>query len=321
MAEIVSNTTIVTGLWDLGRGKIEGWAQRDFQQYKDRFFELLEADIQMCIWIPRELEQEVRNIRGDKPTQIYFRELKIENNFYIKDLFYDQTTTNYWIYNIDGFEYYVPNYGYLVLFDSKYSDINSIVNNSNPNQREFKICSNKLFSNKNGSFPISNNDVFYYLQLKEILSSYNFQTKLPSLGTHAIDPVICTLINNIESKTYNNIIKNIFIDQFKEYLNNRVGTSLMVSEKEIVNAYYKPNLNPGKLLVFRERFDLYKWVIYKEDKKNNKHIIITKDNNNKYSEIEIHQNKLIGFPPNEKINLNNITDQNIIEKFFLGNIV
>lgn len=253
---------------------------------------------------------------------IYFRELKIENNFYIKDLFYDQTTTNYWIYNIDGIEYYVPNYGYLVLFDSKYSDINSIVNNNNPNQREFKICSNKLFVNKNGSFSISNNDVFYYLQLKEILSSYNFQTKLPSLGTHTIDPVICTLINNIEANSYNNKIKNIFIDQFKEYLNNRVGTSLMVSEKEIVNAYYKPNLNPGKLLVYRERFDLYKWVIYKKlNIQNNKHIIITKDNNNRYSEIEIHQNKLIGFPPNEKINLNNITDNNIIEKFFFGNIV
>ena len=254
---------------------------------------------------------------------IYFRGLSLENNFYIKDLFYDQTTTNYWIYNIDGIEYYVPNYGYLVLFDSKYSDINSIVNNNNPNQREFKICSNKLFNNKNGSFGSSNNNVFYFLQLKEILSSYNFQTKLPSLGTHSIDPVICTLINNIEANnTYKNIIKNILIDQFKEYLNNRVGTNLMVSEKEIVNAYYKPNLTKGKLLVYRERFDLYKWVIYKKlNTVNNKHTIITKDNNNKYIEIDIHQNKLIGFPPNEKINLNNITDQNIIEKFFLGNIV
>ena len=164
-------------------------------------------------------------------------------------------------------------------------------------------------------------DLFYILILKEILSSYNFQTKLPSLGTHAIDPVICTLINNIEAtSTYNNRIKNILIDQFKEYLNNRIGTNLMVSEKEIVNVYYKPNLNEGKLLVYRERFDLYKWVIYKKAILNNKHTIITKDNN-KYIEIDIHQNKLIGFPPNEKINLNNITDQNIIEKFFLGNII
>ena len=30
---------------------------------------------------------------------------------------------NYWIYNVDGLDYYVPNYGYLVLFDSKYSDL------------------------------------------------------------------------------------------------------------------------------------------------------------------------------------------------------
>jgi hypothetical protein len=74
--KLKNKTTIVTGLWDLGRGSINGWAQRDFQQYKDRFFELLQTDVQMAIWIPRELEQEVRNIRGDKPTQIYFKELE-----------------------------------------------------------------------------------------------------------------------------------------------------------------------------------------------------------------------------------------------------
>jgi hypothetical protein len=76
MAEVLDNTTIVTGLWDLGRGDLKGWAQRDFQQYKDRFFELLETDAQMCIWIPKELEKEVLAVRGDKPTQIYFKELE-----------------------------------------------------------------------------------------------------------------------------------------------------------------------------------------------------------------------------------------------------
>ena len=74
--KINSNTTIVTGLWDLGRGSIEGWAKRDFQQYKDRFFELLETDAQMAIWIPRDLEAEVLAIRGNKPTRIYIRELE-----------------------------------------------------------------------------------------------------------------------------------------------------------------------------------------------------------------------------------------------------
>jgi len=68
--------TIVTGLWDLKRAEITGWGKRDFQQYKDRFFELLQVDIPMSIWIPRELEQEVLESRKNKPTQLYFRELE-----------------------------------------------------------------------------------------------------------------------------------------------------------------------------------------------------------------------------------------------------
>ena len=35
-----NKVTIVTGLWDVGRGNLNSWAQRDFQQYKDRFVEL-----------------------------------------------------------------------------------------------------------------------------------------------------------------------------------------------------------------------------------------------------------------------------------------
>lgn len=71
-----NDVTIVTGLWDLGRGNLQGWAKRDFSYYKEKFFELLQTDIPMCIWIPRELEEEVKQVRGDKPTRIYFKELK-----------------------------------------------------------------------------------------------------------------------------------------------------------------------------------------------------------------------------------------------------
>jgi hypothetical protein len=54
-----SNVTIVTGLWDLGRGNLDGWGKRDFSNYKTKFFEMLETNAQMCIWIPQELEEEV----------------------------------------------------------------------------------------------------------------------------------------------------------------------------------------------------------------------------------------------------------------------
>jgi FkbM family methyltransferase len=81
------NVTMVTGLWDMGRGNLEGWAKRDFEYYKNRFFEFLETDVQMCIWIPKDLEDEVLKIRGDKPTKIFIKNLddfKTWNPFYDK---------------------------------------------------------------------------------------------------------------------------------------------------------------------------------------------------------------------------------------------
>lgn len=78
----LDDVTIVTGLWDLGRGQLDGWAQRDFSIYKENFFKLLKADIPMCIWIPRELEQEVLQIRSLENTRIYFKESEEFKNWF-----------------------------------------------------------------------------------------------------------------------------------------------------------------------------------------------------------------------------------------------
>ncbi len=246
-------------------------------------------------------------------NDIYFRELSLENNFYIKDLFYDQSNVKYWIYTIDDVEYYVPNYGYIVIFDSKYSDITS-PESVDLNQREFKICSNKLFKN-NGS--INLHPSTFMNQMREIINQSNFTNKLRNLGAHPVDPEVLKLIDNIFVNLKINL-KELFIDNFKEYLHNKIGTLLMTSEKELVNSYYRPITSKGKMVVWRERFEQYKWAIYKEKDltSNNKHIIIIKDNN-KYVEISVHQNTLLGYPPNEKVSLNNITDQSIIEKYIL----
>ena len=83
-----SNVTIVTGLWDMGRGRLRGWAKRDFEVYKSNFLSLLEADVQMCVWIPQELEQEVLEARKGKPTKIFIKDLKDfeEWNPFFKDI-------------------------------------------------------------------------------------------------------------------------------------------------------------------------------------------------------------------------------------------
>ena len=69
------NITIITGLWDIGRGQLDGWSMRDFNTYKEKFFELLKTDNQLCIFIDESLKQEVEEIRKDKPTRIYIKNL------------------------------------------------------------------------------------------------------------------------------------------------------------------------------------------------------------------------------------------------------
>jgi len=70
------NVTIVTGLWDLNRSSIEGWANRSFDTYKQRFFEFLETDVAMVIYIPSFLRGEVESIRKNKQTFIVIKENK-----------------------------------------------------------------------------------------------------------------------------------------------------------------------------------------------------------------------------------------------------
>lgn len=259
-------------------------------------------------------------------SDIYFKELSLENNFYVKDLYYNQTTQNYWIYVIDDFEYYIPNYGYLVVFDSKNSDIDPNVSK----EIEYKICSRKLFNNNNGTFKFDDNT--FINKAKQILNGNNFK-RLRSLGTNEIDQDTINILNNIEYALDNLIkqnntplptpfkIKDIFIDIFDNYyLNNRIGTQLLVSEKELINSFYRPKLKAGTLLVYKKRYDSFIWVIYKAIKNVNIHTILLRDDNGKIVSKDINKNSLIGFPLNEKINLNGITEENIIEKFNIKNI-
>jgi len=69
------NYTIVTGLWDLGRENLKGWGKREFKHYKERFFTFLKTNAPMVIFVPKDLEEEVLDIRKDLPTHIIRKEV------------------------------------------------------------------------------------------------------------------------------------------------------------------------------------------------------------------------------------------------------
>ena len=59
--------TLVTGLWDIGRGNLsEGWS-RSFDYYLNKFEQLLQVDCNMIIFGDSELESFVKERRKSCP--------------------------------------------------------------------------------------------------------------------------------------------------------------------------------------------------------------------------------------------------------------
>lgn len=240
-------------------------------------------------------------------NEIFFEEFSLENNIYIKDLFYEPTSLNYWIYNVNGLDYYVPNYGYLVLFDSKYSDLED--------QSHFKICSPNIYPGKNGVFDGANFKDMIFDQFKEVFDPVIFTTKLRKQEGLPPGQPIVDMLTKIKSDTLTKDISSYIREYFVKYLDNRIGKLLMRSEKDIVNVLYRPTFLKGTLLVRQERFDEYRWVLYEKPDPSgpNKKIIVTKDRNLLPSTESIYPYSLYSYPQSEMTSP--IDVNNIIEKF------
>lgn len=93
--------TLVTGLWDIGRGDLsEGWS-RSFDHYLSKFEQLLQVDCNMIIFGDSELEKFVNERRSVTNTQFVLRDL----NWFRNNEFFNQIQsirTNPKWYNLAG---------------------------------------------------------------------------------------------------------------------------------------------------------------------------------------------------------------------------
>lgn len=55
-------------------------------------------------------------------SMIYISHLSLDN-IYIKDININQNSIGSWIYKVNGIDYYIPNYGFVLLIDTTYKDI------------------------------------------------------------------------------------------------------------------------------------------------------------------------------------------------------
>ena len=93
--------TLVTGLWDIGRGDLsEGWS-RSFDHYLSKFEQLLNVDCNMIIFGDSELEEFVNQKRSINNTQFVLRDLSwFKNNEFYSQI--QSIRTNPKWYNLAG---------------------------------------------------------------------------------------------------------------------------------------------------------------------------------------------------------------------------
>lgn len=69
------NFTIVTGLWDLGRGNLSDF-NRTFDHYIESFEKLLSLDFNFCVWVPSNIIPIIKEKRNFDDTRIFVKELE-----------------------------------------------------------------------------------------------------------------------------------------------------------------------------------------------------------------------------------------------------
>ena len=242
--------------------------------------------------------------------QIHMEKISLENNIYIKDIFSDPNAIGSWIYKVNSVDYYVPNYGYVLVFDSKYADVETDqslvkmepgVNESN--RQRFKICG-KIY--EKNSIPMSNIETFIHTQFKELIDPDNFTHKLKVPGGSIPDDSIIDLLTKMKNYSDPNIkIRDYIPKFFGEFVHNRVGTLLTQTEKANINMFSKPNFVKGNLMVYQRRNQEYEWVVYVGDV-NDPNSVIKKRNiiqykDSKYMIVEVFSNALFSYPENEMI--------------------
>jgi hypothetical protein len=222
-----------------------------------------------------------------------FGEMSLARNFYIKDLKIDPNVARgYWKYRISGIDYYIPNFGYLVLMDSNYKDPDpsSSRDDDDRTRRIYRVVREAKdtpgdIDRKKDAVRRRNHE-----NLRELLDK-SFAEDFKHRNGIKPGPNVMTWIGTVakslsEPSTYlddtGNRVTNVpvspiakdlellFFKHCRQYMHNRIGKMLHVNERpyirEIDNGKYSdPSqrvFKRGQLLAWECSYDTWIWVLF-----------------------------------------------------------
>ncbi|ARF09871.1 hypothetical protein Indivirus_4_43 [Indivirus ILV1] len=258
---------------------------------------------------------------------IVFSDFSLQNNVYIKDISQHENIVMHWKYKINEFEYYVPNYGYLLLIDSNYKDIK---------QPDFTLKvstgkTHKIHSNifKDGVY---DQTTINNLAFDTFLTAFNpnsFDKSFTNFGGTKPPSDILDLIKRIHSDASSqNANKNIghyIYTYMGTLLNNRVGTYLTELELKNVRKDDAKPFKPGQIVIHEVQNETYKFVIF-VNQNNNMATILTKEDPSKKDIIEsvIPKDSLFSYSrydnvvQNYRPNVSNLNEDELLETYVVS---
>jgi len=270
-----------------------------------------------------------------KIHNLYIKDLSIKNNVFIKDLVLEGQVINYWKYRINGIDYYVPNFGYVLLVDSNYKDVSlAVVPGSTVKptsiKPEYKL-DGPLFDAGNTIGSGTSIDSKLLEMFKAGIDPNNFGQDFISEGGTPPDNNILKLLGDMHKDTETDIEK-YFIKYMAKFMNNRIGTYLKEQEIIHIRSDDLREFKKGQILVHEEGTGLYRFVLYLDTNNGTATVLtknrtaqndpqyIDKDNEiiiEKQVQITTLSNYSLTEPivQNFKVSESNLTEENILETY------
>lgn len=254
--------------------------------------------------------------------KIYIKDMTIEDNVYIKDLQNYGAPIGYWKYVVNGINYYVPNYGYLVIIDSNFKDIPKPAVTLQTCKRQFKIDAQLPDFRSDSKIDYEEKVWDNY---RSILSNNAFTIANTANDVNKPPEAIMELLTKMMQDVSEKDLTKVLSTYFRRLMNNRIGSYLRRDTEVpyIRDLTTEPKI--GEMLVEPVAADTYKWVMVLEHQPNNMIKVAYKQNPEDEDIVDkiARTDSFKQYSPSEKIEQDvsinaNFSEENLLETYIVS---
>jgi hypothetical protein len=194
---------------------------------------------------------------------IVIRNFRLDRNVFVKDIESHSKATTYWRYRIEGIDYYVPNYGYLLMIDTNYRDFDNDIDCDKEADPDRVRKLDGRFVNTSMLPAEITNAIFE--MFREVMSPNTFDRDF--VNDDGIKPPaeILQLMSRIKKDADRKekvMISDYIRTHMTMFLHNRVGSLLAGDEPQKLMEGAVREFKPGELAVMKDRDNSDRFVIY-----------------------------------------------------------